>query len=138
MNFAEKLKMLRKQQGLSQPALAGLVGVSTRTIAGYETEGSYPRRQETYKKLAEALNTDINFLKTEHEDYMTMVGAAYGRRGQEQAAEILRRTKQLFAGGSLSPEDEIAFLHEIQSIFLDSKKRAKRFAPGSDPGGAEE
>ena len=32
-------------------------------------------------------------------------------------------------GGSLTDEDKIAFMDEIQSLYLDSKRRAKKFTP---------
>lgn len=35
----------------------------------------------------------------------------------------------MFAGGSLSDEDKTAFMDEIQSLYLDSKKRAKKYTP---------
>jgi hypothetical protein len=42
----------------------------------------------------------------------------------------LEQAAALFAGGELSEEDQIAFVHEIQGLFLDSKQRAKeKFTP---------
>lgn len=35
----------------------------------------------------------------------------------------------MFAGGELSDEDKTAFMDEIQMLYLDSKKRAKKFTP---------
>ena len=60
---------------------------------------------------------------------MEEVGTLYGTRGQRQAAVLTNCVKELFAGGELSDEDEIAFLTEIQQLYLDSKKRAKKFTP---------
>jgi len=42
MNFAEKLKMLRKQFKLSQEQLAEKIGVSRQAITKWETEGGLP------------------------------------------------------------------------------------------------
>jgi gluconate kinase len=39
------------------------------------------------------------------------------------------RLQRMFAGGSLTDEDKIAFMDEIQSLYLDSKRRAKKFTP---------
>ena len=67
---------------------------------------------------------------TENEEFLTDVGALYGRRGQAQASEILSQTRELFAGGSLSEEDQKAFAIEMQRIFMDSKKVAReKFTP---------
>lgn len=130
MNFAEKVKQLRSQKGWSQEELGQKLGKSTRTIASYEGGKSYPRTRDVYAKLAEILGVDVNYLMTEDEEFMTEVGQKYGRRGQTQAEAILSQTRELFAGGTLSERDEIAFLTEMQQIFLDSKETArKKFTP---------
>lgn len=129
MTFGEKVKDARAKSNLSQPDLAKLIGVSTRTIAHYEAGKTYPRTLEVYDRLAKALHVDVNYLRTENEEFMTEVGEKYGSRGQAQAQAILEQSRSLFAGGELSPEDEIAFIQEIQQLYLDSKKRAKKYTP---------
>lgn len=128
MNFGEKVRELRKEKGLSQEELARKLGVSLRTISTYEN-GKYPRYQKTYDDLAAIFEVDVNYLRTENEEFITDVSERYGQRGQAQAKAILDQTQQLFAGGSLSADDEIAFLHEIQRLYLDSKERAKKYTP---------
>ena len=85
MTFGEKVKTLRKEKGLNQTQLAQAVGVSLRTIRGWEIEGRYPK--------------------------------------------IIAQTAAMFAGGGLSDEDKTAFMDEIQTLYLDSKKRAKKYTP---------
>ena len=97
MTFGEKVKNLRKNKGLNQTQLADAVGVSLRTVRGWEIEGRYPKKHDLYQKLADILSL-------------------------EQAAAM-------FAGGELSDEDKTAFMDEIQSLYLDSKRRAKKFTP---------
>ena len=53
MTFGEKVKTLRKEKGLNQTQLAQAVGVSLRTIRGWEIEGRYPKQHAIYQKLAE-------------------------------------------------------------------------------------
>ena len=43
-------------------------------------------------------------------------------RAFEQAA-------QLFAGGTLSEDEELAFVMDVHKLFLDSKERAKKYTP---------
>ena len=129
MKFGEKVKELRTKMNLSQPELAKALGVSTRTIAAYESCNSYPRRQEMYDKLAEIFGVSVDYLRTENDAFLTEAAEQYGRRGQLQAHEILEQTAQLFAGGFLSDDDELSFQMEMQKIFFDSKKRAKKFTP---------
>lgn len=129
MKFGEKVKELRSKKNMSQPELAKLLGVSTRTIAAYESCNSYPRRQEMYDKLAEILGVSVDYLRTENDAFLTEAAEQFGRRGQLQAQEILEQTAQLFAGGFLSDDDELNFQMEMQKIFFDSKMRAKKFTP---------
>lgn len=129
MKFGEKVKELRSKKNMSQPELAKILGVSTRTIAAYESCNSYPRRQEMYDKLAEIFEVSVDYLRTENEAFFAEAGEKYGRRGQLQAQEILEQTVQLLAGGSLSAEDELKFQLEMQKIFFHSKETAKKFTP---------
>ena len=128
MKFGDKVRKLRKEKGWSQEELAKKLGVNTRTVFTYEN-GTYPRYQKTYDQLAEIFGVDADYLRTESNDFLDEVSARYGSRGQAQARMILEQTHQLFAGGSLSDDDELAFLHEIQRLYLDSKERAKKYTP---------
>jgi transcriptional regulator with XRE-family HTH domain len=129
MKFGEKVKKLRKDMKLSQGELAEKIGVSCRSVQSYEAGTSYPRYKEIYDNLAAVLGVDVNYLRTEDEEFMEDVGKQFGTRGQRQASAILEEARQLFAGGELSDEDQLAFLTEMQQLFLDSKQRAKKFTP---------
>ena len=127
MKFGEKVKNLRKEKGLNQSELAAAIGVSGRSVASYEAGNSYPRYKETYDVLAKVLGVDVNYLRTEDEEFLEEVGQQYGSRGQRQANAILTEARQLFAGGELSDEDKLAFLMEMQQLFLDSKQKSKKY-----------
>lgn len=130
MKFGEKLRELRTQKGWTQDQLAEKLHKSKFTIVKYENGSTYPRKREVYAQLAELFDVDVNYLLTENEEFLMEVGSKYGRRGQTQAEAILEQTRELFAGGSLSEKDEIAFLTEIQQIFLESKEIAReKFTP---------
>ena len=129
MKFGEKVKELRLKKGMSQDELAAQMNVSRRTICSYETGNAYPRKQELYDKLAVILEVSVDYLRTENENFLTQAAEQYGVRGQLQAKEILAQTAQLFAGGTLSEEDEAAFMLDLQQIYWDSKKRAKKYTP---------
>ena len=73
--------------------------------------------------------TSSNYLRTEDEEFITDVAQKYGTNGAKQAEAILEQTAALFAGGALSEDDQLAFLHEIQGLYLESKEKAKRFTP---------
>ncbi|MEQ2367053.1 helix-turn-helix transcriptional regulator, partial [Coprococcus sp. CLA-AA-H190] len=127
--FGEKVKTLRKTKDMSQTQLAQVVGVSLRTVGGWEKEGRYPKQHELYQKLADTLGCDVSYLMTEEESFITEATEQYGSRGAKQAQQILEQAAAMFAGGELSDEDKTAFMDEIQMLYLDSKRRAKKFTP---------
>ena len=129
MTFGEKIKNLRKSKNLNQIQLANAIGVSLRTIRGWEIEGRYPKQHELYQKLADVLGCDVSYLMTEEEAFVTEAAEEYGSRGAKQAQQILEQAAAMFAGGELSDDDKTAFMDEIQMLYLDSKKRAKKFTP---------
>ena len=129
MTFGEKIKNLRKAKNLNQTQLANAIGVSLRTIRGWEIEGRYPKQHELYQKLADILGYDVSYLMTEDVSFVTEATEQYGSRGAKQAQQILEQAAAMFAGGELSDDDKTAFMDEIQMLYLDSKKRAKKFTP---------
>ena len=129
MTFGEKIKNLRKAKNLNQTQLANAIGVSLRTIRGWEIEGRYPKQHELYQKLADSLGCDVSYLMTEDVSFVTEATEQFGSRGAKQAQQILEQAAAMFAGGELSDDDKTAFMDEIQMLYLDSKKRAKKFTP---------
>lgn len=129
MKFGEKIRELRIQKGWTQDEMAMKLGVSKRTLCGYEGEGKYPRLREVYAKAAEIFNVDINYLLTEAEEFVNSAGERYGLRGRKQAQSILEQTRAMLAGGTLSEEDELAFMREMQELYFESKIKAKKYTP---------
>ena len=129
MTFGEKIKNLRKAKNLNQTQLANAIGVSLRTIRGWEIEGRYPKQHELYQKLADILGCDVSYLMTEDVSFVTEATEQYGSRGAKQAQRILEQAAAMFAGGEMSDDDKTAFMDEIQMLYLDSKKRARKFTP---------
>lgn len=125
MTFGEKIKNLRKSKNLNQTQLANAIGVSLRTIRGWEIEGRYPKQHELYQKLADVLGCDVSYLMTEEEAFVTEAAEQYGSRGAKQAQQILEQAAAMFAGGELSDDDKTAFMDEIQMLYLDSKNVQK-------------
>ena len=59
--LGERIKQVRKQRGMSQSALAELVGLSYAQIGRYEIKGTQPPA-EALKKIADALSISPDFL----------------------------------------------------------------------------
>lgn len=129
MKFCEKLKHARISAGMTQEALGAAVGLTKRTIINYETGSRYPRERDIYIRLAQTLGVETNYLLTEDEEFITEAGTKYGDKGEREARELLQRTSALFAGGELDDEDKLAFLLEIQELYIESKENAKKYVP---------
>lgn len=117
--FGERLKALRKKQKLTRPQLVKMCGISLKTIQNYEN-GEFSPKIESAEKLAAALGTTAEYLLygTEPTDQLT----------EPDHKEILEMASALFAGGELSEDEQLAFLTELQTIYLDSKKKAAQRA----------
>ena len=70
----------------------------------------------------------VRFL-SENASFITEASEQFGNRGAKQAQQILEQAAAMFAGGSLSDEDKIAFMDDMQMLYLDSKRRAKKYTP---------
>jgi transcriptional regulator with XRE-family HTH domain len=129
LKFCEKLKHARTSAGMTQEALGAAVGLTKRTIINYETGSRYPRERSVYIRLAQKLGVETNYLLTEDEEFITEAGTKYGDKGEREARDLLQRTSALFAGGELDDEDKLAFLLEIQELYIESKENAKKYVP---------
>jgi len=141
MTFAEKVKDARCALGLTQFALAERVGVTERTINGYEKGRGFPK-QYALKKIAKELGVTVEYLVVDEVDdpkenldreiFLEHVQKLYGRKGAEEAAALLTQTTALFAGGTLDDEAKEIFLQSIMEIFMESKSKAReKFTPKS-------
>lgn len=129
MTFGEKVKNERNRLGLNQDELAKKIGVTRRVISSYENDSSRPRGTERYKKLAEALGVNINYLLSEDEAFIADVEDNYGHRGAKQAKELLTEVTGLFAGGEMADEDMREMVDAIQEAYLIAKKNNKKYTP---------
>ena len=127
MKFAEKVKELRTKKGLSQQQLADAIGVSRRTIINYES-GIYPRDRNQFKRLAEVLETNEDYLLTESEQFEAEAYMRYGARGIKQAQALTDELASLFAaGGELEEEDMKAMIDALQEAFWIAKLENRKY-----------
>lgn len=86
MNFAERLRDLRTQKGLSQIELAKKLGLSNSTISMYE-RGEREPDFETLDLIGDFFNVDVNYLLGKE------VGSTYylDPQAAEMAKEVFER-----------------------------------------------
>ncbi len=129
MKFGEKLRALREQKGLTQTQLGNLVGLSLKTIRGYEIYDVYPRNREVYAKLAEALDVNTSYLINEGEAFVLDAAGEYGSRGRKGAEKLVTELSGLFAGGDMAVEDMDEMMLALQEAYWIAKRNNKKYTP---------
>ncbi len=129
MKFCEKIKEARQKAGLKQDEFAKAIGVSLRTVSNYESGERYPKKRETYYKMAEVLKVDVNYLLTDDEAFLLDAEAKYGTKGARQAKALADEVSGLFAGGDLADEDLDEMMKGIQEAYWIAKEKNKKYAP---------
>jgi len=125
MMFGEKLRAEREKASISQEKLAAQVGLTRNSIVNYERGASYPKTREIYFKLADFFHVNVNYFLTDDEAFITEATERYGRKGALEANVILQQADALFAGGELSEEDMLGFMHDMQAIYFKATDRAR-------------
>lgn len=105
MKFSEKLRELRKNKNLTQPEVAKILGITSRTYKSYELDESKPRYKKIYEKLAELYDVDINYFLIDDDNPTKF---------------LIDSCRQLFAGGDLSPADKKAVFSALKQAYEDS------------------
>ncbi len=129
MRFGEKLRILRKEKGLTQAQLAKAAGLGLKTINNYEAGSTYPQNREVYTILSQILGCDTNYLHNEEDDFIADAQRDYGYRGKKSAEKLMTEVTGLFAGGEMAEEDMDELMLAIQEAYVDAKKRNKKYTP---------
>lgn len=129
MTFGEKIKAERKKLGLTQIELGERIGVTNRVITSYENGKSFPRTREAYKKIADALNVNVNYLLSDDDAFVMEAEEQFGYRGKKGAEKLLAEVTGLFAGGEMAEEDMDELMLGIQEAYVEAKKRNKKYTP---------
>ena len=121
LKFHERLVLLRKERGLTQQALAGLVEMHISQIRRYESGQSQPTL-EAIRKLAVSLSVSADMLLFEKDE-----------RGPDEDLKL-----QFEAANRLNPEEKNVIRSVIESIVLRNTVKAaeRRFSPADSGGGS--
>ena len=128
MTFAEKLRMLRKDRKFTQAAMAQMLGVSPRAYQNYEEGKTYPKDSSLYQRLASFFDVTVDYMMNEQDGVLHTAADVRGSRSRLQAQQILQAAAALYAGGTMSDEDEEAFYLHMQSIYEHARKRRSEAA----------
>lgn len=129
MKFGEKLREARIARGLSQKELAKRTGIAVRTIINYESNARMPKKQDSYARLAEVLEVDVDSLKDDNADFIIRASEKYGSRAKRQAEKIIRDVQAIYAGGELEERDMDAMMKALQDAYWAAKEINRKYVP---------
>lgn len=129
MLFGDKIKELRTSAGMSQQELANKAGLSLRSIQNYESNQRYPKDVAILNKLCKALNTTIEELMKEEDNFIQEATEKYGTRGKRDAQKLVDEIGGLFAGGELNEEDKDKVFRAITEMYWRAKDNNKKYTP---------
>ena len=108
-SYGERLLKARKKKELTRVELGKLCGITGRTIQNYELGHVTPNRIDVSQRLADVLDISVDYL-------------IYG---EKEETEILAHASALFAGGKLSDEEQLAFIYELQTLYMKARQIIK-------------
>ena len=79
MNFGEKLRILRKEKGLSQKDVAEKLKISLRTYSSYELNQRRPRTQAKWEEIASFFEKDVDYLQIDDIEKKTTILESYSK-----------------------------------------------------------
>ncbi len=139
--IAQKIKEQRNELGITQSALAQAVGISTRSVFGYEAGQKTPR-PGTVIKLAKVLGVSAKYLTDDNldepadetkEKYVNEAAVKYGEQGARDLQALLNDNIALFAGGELSQSEKDTFFEAVMRAYITCKDESKaRFTRNSN------
>lgn len=116
-SYGERLMKARKEKELSREELGKLCGITGRTIQNYELGHVTPNRIDVSQRLADVLDISVDYLIYGEKEETELT--------EEEKKEILAHASALFAGGKLSDEEQLAFIYELQTLYMKARQIIK-------------
>ena len=116
-SYGERLMRARKEKELSREELGKLCGITGRTIQNYELGHVTPNRIDVSQRLADVLDISVDYLIYGEKEETELT--------EEDKKEILAHASALFAGGKLSDDEQLAFIDELQTLYMKARQIIK-------------
>ena len=129
MEFKDRLKERRRILGISQAELAKKVGITGRTVQNYELGTRNPQSIEIAQKLAEALETTVEYLLGND---VLLIAEANERGGAKTARDInalVSEISGLFAGGEIGEDEKDGIMAALNQAYWMAKENNKKYTP---------
>lgn len=127
MTFAENMRRIRTESGLTQQKLAEMCGMSLRSITNYESGERMPNSLDIVMRIASALGTSYDVLLAEEDQLVLEARENGGSGAARDVSELLRDINGLFAGGEMSEDDKDKVMHAIMDMYWSAKEANKKY-----------
>ena len=118
MDFKDKIRLLRRESGLTQREIADKIGVTYRTYQNYEAGASSPSGA-VLAKISELFGVSMDMLGDRQEQ------AAKNTENSELDA-LLSEMQALFSGGKLRDEDKKYVIDALTDAYYRTKELKER------------
>lgn len=125
MKFGEKVRELRKKNSLTQDELARCLGISKRTVIGWERDGRYPRSVEMLEKMADVFHVPLTHLQPDQSLFIERAADTYGKKGKREAQYLAYELTELFASGELTPLDMDGIMYEMHKAYFKYREQKR-------------
>ena len=130
MQFAQKLRQLRKEKGLTQKETAQSLVITQRTLQNYESGFCMPRSSKVARRISSFFNVEIKDLFSPEDFYLINAVERGGVKSERELSVLLSEPTALCSGGKISAEDKALVVKALNDIYWDSKEKAKeKYAP---------
>ena len=119
MEFKDRIRVLRKEAGLTQREAAEKIGVTYRTYQNYEAGASLPSGT-VLAKISSLFGVSMDLLTDKS------LAKAPPAEHPELCA-LLSEMQALFSGGKLQDEDKQYVIDALTEAFWPSKERNKKY-----------
>lgn len=120
MEFKDRIRLLRREAGLTQREAAEKIGVTYRTYQNYEAGASMPSGT-VLAKLASLFGVRMDMLTEQAEP------PAQSAAENPELSALLSEMQVLFAGGKLHDEDKKYVIDALTEAFWRSKEINKKY-----------
>ncbi len=124
MEFAEKLRTLRKNKLLSQTSLAELLKVSRRTVCSWEKEGRHPNDRKLYYDLASILECPVEYLMSDTSGLISGIYDKFERNGSRSSKDLLLDIQAFFSSNYITNEEKDILMFGIHEAYIESRKQS--------------
>lgn len=120
MEFKDRIRLLRREAGLTQRAAAEKIGVTYRTYQNYEAGASMPSGT-VLAKLSALFGVSMDMLTDREEPTESRTAE------NPELSALLAEMQALFSGGKLHDEDKKYVIDALTEAFWRSKEINKKY-----------